>query len=171
MCVGFGALGAIASIGSSLLGGLGALQQASAASAQANYAAKVAEVNKQTSLYAADDARKRGAAAEEQQRLKTKQLAGRQRAVLAANGVELSSGSPLDVLTDTASVGELDALTVRGNANREALGYEAQARNYGYDANLDRMRAQAAATAGPISAAGTLIGGLGSVADKWYRMG
>ena len=47
---------------------------------------------------------------------------------MAANGVDLSSGSPLDILGDTAMYGELDALTIRSNAEREAYGYRVQSR-------------------------------------------
>lgn len=171
MCVGLAGLGIIASIGSTVLGAVGTIQQASAASAQANYQAKVAANNATIANNMAKDTRDRGTIAEQQQRQQTKQLMGRQRAAMGANGVELGSGSALDVIGDTAQIGELDALTVRGNYEREALGYQNQAQNFKNDAAFARARASAAAAAGPMAAAGTILGGIGSVAQKWYQMG
>ncbi|WP_455153244.1 hypothetical protein [Bradyrhizobium cenepequi] len=78
------------------------------------------------------------------------------------NGVDLSFGSPLDTLTDTAVLGELDALTIRTNANREAYDYKVQGVNARANANLDRMKADLAETGGYLKAAGTVLAGAGN---------
>ena len=76
--------------------------------------------------------------------------------------------TPLDTLVDTATMGELDALTIRRNAAREAYDYETQGVNYRSDATLSRMNASAAKTGGYLGAAGTILGG-GAEAYKTYK--
>jgi hypothetical protein len=75
----------------------------------------------------ATDAVARGKEQETQFRTQLKQFIGTQRTSFAGQGVEVSSGSALDVQKDTAYQGELDALTIRTNAAREAWGYTVQA--------------------------------------------
>lgn len=154
----------VASTGISIIG---QGQQAAASRASYEYQAAVARNNQIIAERQAADSRARGAEAERQQRIKTQQLIGRQRAVLAGNGVVVDEGSALDITTDTAGIGEQDALTVRANAEREALGYETQGMNFGAQAGLNSMSAaNSSATLGQI---GTALGGAASVADKWYK--
>lgn len=75
----------------------------------------------------ATDAIQRGKESELIFRQKLKQTIGSQRASFAAQGVDVGSGSPADVQADTARQGELDAITIRTNAAREAWGYSTQA--------------------------------------------
>ncbi len=169
MCV--AAIGLVASLASAAVGAVGAMQQANATAAAANYQAQVNENNAIIANRNAEDARKRGAVAEEEHRRKVSALQGRQTAVMSANGVDTTSGSPLDILADTAQMGELDALTIRGNADREAKGYEAQSMNFRAESGLNRMQAKSAKAAGTIGAVGAVVSGFGQVADKWYKMG
>jgi hypothetical protein len=106
----------------------------------------------------ARDAIDRGQAAEDAHRRKVAQFAGKQRATMGASGVELTSGSFADVLQDTAMLGELDALTIRSNAQREAYGYQSQAAVSGYEAS-------AAKTAGWMNAGGSLLSGASNLAS------
>jgi len=48
---------------------------------------------------------------------------GAQRAAMAAQGIRLDTGSALDVQQETKAISELDALTIKNNALREAFGY------------------------------------------------
>lgn len=155
-------------IASTLIGAVGAVQQGKAASDAAKYNAKVADMNARISDRRAIDALERGKIEEQSKRREVAQLRGRQEAAMAANGVDLSFGSPLETLVDTAVIGELDALTVRSNASREAYGFKVDAANKVADGNLSRMNAKASRTAGYLSAAGTLLSG---GADAWgsYR--
>ena len=71
----------------------------------------------------------------------------------------------LDILADTAEIGELDALTIENNAKREAWGFEIEGMNASNQATLYDYEA---ANQNPLTAqAGTLFSGIGSVADKW----
>lgn len=157
MCIGFDpiSLGAIAS---ALGTGIGVVGQVQASNAEAD----AAIYQQKQSAIMAEDALKRGVQEEEAQRRKTAALAGRQQAVLAASNVDIGSGSPLDILADTAVLGELDAQTIKGNAAREAAGYQQQG-------DLAGMRAKSAKSAGMVGAFGTALSGVGTLADKWYK--
>lgn len=116
-------------VGSGLLSGIGTLMtaQGQAASAKANANAALAA----------------GYSQEEQYRLDARQKMATQFATLSTRGINLSTGSPLQLMAESAKNAELDALTIRANAGNTAAGYRAQAR--------------AALIAGPISAAGQFL--------------
>lgn len=151
----------------------GAVQSANAQAASmeasanaATYNAQVAEMNATLSDRRARDALARGKEEEQRVRLQAAQLQGRQRAAMAANGVDLGFGSPLDTLLDTAVMGERDALAVRRNAANEAYDFEVQATNARADAGLGRMNAasslsgaRSTRTSGLLTAGGTVLGG------------
>lgn len=169
MCV--AAIGIIASVASAAVGAVGAVQQANAAAASAKYNAQVNQNNAILADRAAEDARKRGEVEAQEHNRRVSALRGKQTAAMAANGLDVSSGSPLAILGDTAMMGALDTQTIRNNAEREGLGYEAQGMNFRAESQLNRMQAKSAKQAGMIGAAGSVVSGFGQVADKWYKMG
>jgi hypothetical protein len=106
-----------------------AVFSAVAAGQQGNYADKVAQNNALSTKYAADDAIARGAVEEQKTRDQTRAVMGRQRAALAANGIDSTSGTGSLLLQDSAASGEFDALTVRNNAMKQAYGLNVQSDN------------------------------------------
>lgn len=148
-------------IGSTLLGAAGQMQQAQAASSAAKYNAQVAEMNAQLADRRAKDAIERGKVEEQRKRQEVAAIRGRQVAALAANGVDVSFGSPLDTIVDTAVLGELDALTIRTNAYRESYDHQVDAVNKRAGATLERMKAKSALQGGYLAAAGTILTGAG----------
>ena len=154
---------------------LGTMQQMSAARAEGKAAQQAADyraaVDRNNSIIAerqAADARERGAIAERAQRQKTRQLIGRQRAALAGSGQVVDVGSALDITVDTAGIGEVDALTVRANAEREAMGYEVNAMNFNASADLNTMAGQSAVAAASNRSTAALINGIGTISSQWY---
>jgi hypothetical protein len=132
-----------------------------AAAVQQGQAAKAAgDANAQIQRRFASDALLRGAAEEQDMRLRTAGFMGEQAAAFGASGAEIESGSSLDILGDTAELGELDALRIRNNAQREAYAHLA-------GAELSQTEGENARTSSLLSAAGTLIGGAGDVSGKW----
>lgn len=129
-----------------------------AANQAGQYNARMAEMQ-------ARDAELRGQEAEARHRKDVSRLTGSQRAALAGQGVDVNDlgGSAMDIQTDTAYLGELDALTIRNNAAREAWGFRSQAANY----SAQGRNAQAAGT---LNAAGTLLGG-GMSLYRDFKMG
>lgn len=67
----------------------------------------------------AEDAKARGLEEQVSAARKNKQLLGQQRAMMAANGVDLSSATPMEMFTQTAEFGEEDRQTIIDNTNRE----------------------------------------------------
>lgn len=157
-------------LGSTLIGAAGAIQQGQAAAQAADYNAQVQEMNAQLSERQAKDALERGANDEQKKRQQVAQILGQQQLSMAANGVDISFGSPLDTLVDTATLGEIDALTIRQNAYRESYGYEVDAVNRRAGATLTRMEGEAAETAGYLDAFGSVLTGAGK-AYSTYKSG
>lgn len=152
-----GTISIIASIASSVVSAGAAYLGAQAQADQATAQAKV-------SGYLAKDAIERGRREEQAEREKIRRLMGMQRAAFGASGGVVDVGSSLDVLEDTAYFGELDALTIRANAEREAWYHRS-----------NRAQALSAASSyrrqGYIGAASTLLAGAASTAFSATQMG
>lgn len=104
----------------------------------------------------AQDAEQRGEIDAGRMRRKTEQVIGAQRTSLAAQGVDVNRGSALDVQADAAYLGELDALTIKNNAAKEAWGFRVQAADY-------KNRGKIAKREGEFGAFTTVLGSAGSM--------
>lgn len=152
-------IGMVASAASTAVSVMGAIQQGKAAQAQANYQAQVSQNNAQVAQWQAADAIERGKRDEAEHRQKVARMIGTQRAGIAGSGFELGDLTSQDILGDTAAMGEIDALTIRTNAKREAWGYEVGANNYMAEAGLQKAAGKNAKTASYWSAGGDLLSG------------
>lgn len=148
-------------LGSTLLGAVGSVAQGQAAMKAAKYNNQVAQMNAKISENRAKDAIERGANEEQKKRQQVQQILGQQQAGMAANGVDITFGSPLDTIVDTAVLGEMDALTIRSNTYREAYDHKVQAANQRAGGQLALMEGRAAKTAGYLDGIGTVLGGVG----------
>lgn len=146
----------------------GAFQNAQAQQDAAAYNAAVARNNQIIADGQADDAIRRGELDEMRHRIRVAQTQGQQRSALAAQNLDLTDGSALDTVLDTAEFGELDALIIRNNAEREAYGYRVQGMNAGAQAAL--YQSQANNTSPFLAAAGTALTGAGQVANNWNNL-
>jgi hypothetical protein len=164
-----GAIAAAAAVAGAGAGAASAAQSASAQRQQAKYQAAVATANQKIANWQAEDAVNRGAKQEQQQRLKMAGLKGTQRTVMAAHGLDLGEGSPLDILTGTDLITAQDAATIRTNAARDAWGYRTQGMNYQAQAGMATMAGDQAMAAMPLNVAGTLLNGASQVADRWAQ--
>lgn len=153
-----------------LTGFLGGQAEAKAASRRGRYEQQVYEMNAAVADWQAADAIARGREAEGLQRQGTRQLIGAQRTSLAAQGIDIESGSAADVQGDSAYLGELDALTIRNNAARAAWGYQVDAVNLRQQGRLARMGSTTQASALKNQSYGTLLGGAAQ-AYGIYRSG
>ena len=164
------AAGAVAGAAS---GAIGAYQQGKAQEAQYEYQAKVAQENARIAQNNANLERQQGIEEARLQRMKSIQAVGKQQAAMAANGLDITQGTPLDVIEDTAAMGELDSLQTRYNYERKALSYESQANNFNNQANLDYFAAQNAYSAGRTKAISAGLDGLASTAKTvsgvWFK--
>lgn len=162
-------LSTIASGAGAVMGAVGALDSAEANASASMYQAGVARNNQTIADQNAAYALQAGRVAEQNQRQRTKQTVGMQRAQMAANGIDIGSGSAANLQADTAAVGELDALTVRNNALRQAINYRQQGADFGANAGFLDDRAGYARDAGTLGAINSIVGGAASVSDKWLR--
>jgi hypothetical protein len=145
--------------GSTLFSVVGGIQAANAQASAAQYSATVNEQNAKFAEKRARDALERGKEEENRIRQEGALLKGNQVAGMAAAGLDLSFGSPMDILIDTTTGIELDAARVRRNADLEYDDYQRQGWNYRSNAAMDRSSASNAKTAGTIGAIGSVLGG------------
>lgn len=140
------------------LSAIGSIQQGKQQAAAAKYNAQVQENNatiaKQNATFVAQE----GAANTEREQMKTRATVGAIKAAQSANGVDVNTGSAVDVQSSAAELGELNAITVRSNAVRQAYGFQTQAASDQAQAALDRQQAKYDTRAGYMKAASTLIG-------------
>lgn len=145
----------VLTIASTAIGAYSQMQAASHQAAIANFNAKQAQIN-------AKDAIARGEQAADSERRKTAYKIGAQRVGLAASGVDVGSGMALDIIGDTALLGEMDTQIIRQNAGREARNYQVQGENF-------RAEARSAKSAGLWNTMGTIVGGAADVAYKGQK--
>lgn len=139
-------------VASTAVSAIGSVAQGNAAAAAANYNAKVAV--QQGNMAAAN-----AYTEAEMKRRETARRIGQTAAAIGASGFT-TQGTPLDVLSETAALGEIDAQTIVINGVNTARGYA-------NDARLERMRGQNAQATGYLNAAGTLLGGAGKMAPSF----
>ena len=145
----------IAAVAGAAVSAYGAVRQGQYQEAAAEYNAKIAErdaeLARQKAEYDADVSAK-----------EFKKLLGRQKALYAKAGVDISEGSPLLVMAYQAEEGERD---------RQAILYGGKtAQESAIDrARLFRFTGENAATAGYISGGSTFLSGLGSSYNS-YRL-
>lgn len=131
----------ILAVGALVLGAAAGVQQAQAYKAEGKVQEAQAKENAKAANVQAQNSVLTGQIEEDRRRQQTRAMLARQRTAIAANNVDMSSGSAADILGDTAAIGEQDALMIRANAAREAWGYKVDANN---SLNQGRMAKAAA---------------------------
>jgi hypothetical protein len=111
-----------------------------------------------------------GTREEQKQKAMTSQLMAKQQAAQAANGVDVTFGTPLDLMVDTAKMGAIDALTIRTNAYRNYDDVRNQAVSSRNQAALYDMEARNSRTAGILGAFGSMASSFGSAYSNYGKM-
>lgn len=125
-------------------------EQAKAQKEMYEYQSKVDEYNRKL----AEQSAASEAAAH---RKKVQRLLASQRARLSAAGLDISSGSPLELLTDTAYEGEMDAQRILYTGKLRGMGFQ-------MSSELSLFQGRAAKSAGNRQATATLLSGAASAA-------
>jgi hypothetical protein len=158
----------VASVGSSLIG---SRAQAAQMKAQAQVAAQNQRIAQMNANYAAMETARR----EQAEAYKTRGLLGQQRAVFAANNLDLNSGSASDVTESTRALANVSFGNIREAGQRQEYGYRAQATQFGNQASIFKSQAPSwgsslltAALSGAktFAASGQSLGGSGSGAPS-----
>ena len=154
-------VGAAASVG-------GQIMQAQASSRAAEYQAQVArnnaEIARSNQVVSENNARATeaaGAARADQEAMATREMIGKQRVSAAASGLDISSGTPLDITAGTAGMGMWSGLNIRDETNRRAAAQRQQGANYGAQAGNFDLNASAADGAADSAMTGGILGAVG----------
>lgn len=124
---------------------------------------KTAQYNAQVTETQAQDATRRGEQEAARVQREARLAQGAQRAGFAAKGLDITGDSSVSsAIEQTAFFGELDAVTARKNAEKEA--WNLRARKSGYEAEARNARPG-------MAAATSLMSSAGSVASRWYGTG
>ena len=157
--------------GLSILGGglqaISSITQGNAASENAQFQSEIAKQNQKIGNMNAQQATQVGEAQTEQQQQKTRATVGAIQAAQGASGIDVNSGSAVDVRSSASELGELDALTIRSNAARTAYGFEVNAQNQGAEAELLQQESQQAQIGGDLGAGGSLLSGASSAGRNY----
>ena len=132
-----------------------------------NYQAAVANNNAIVAQQNATRAEQAGSAAAENQSLKGSAELAKVKVAQAANGVDVNSGSALDVQVGERETNQLDTETVFQNDLMKAYGYRVNAENFHSEAELDTAKADEAVPASVLSATGGLLSSASSIGGKW----
>lgn len=145
-------------------------QDAQAASLRGRFENDVAERNAQLAERQGRDTVNRGALEEDRQRLETRQSIGSARAAAAASGVDVSSGSGAAVAATQSLLGDLDALTIRNDAARQAWGYDVEAANSRTQGRLALLSGENEAATHRAASVSTLLTGATSMYNQFSGM-
>lgn len=145
---------------------IGAYGQASSQKSSLRYEAQMSDFNATLAERQAQVAMEKGRFEVDQLRRSTAGLKGSQRATMAARGLDLTSGSPAEILAGTELMGEIDVQQAQVNAVREAWGYRTQKTNLENEART--KRANASAIKPGMAAATSLLGSATSMASSYY---
>lgn len=150
-----------ASAGLSLLGTgasiMGTLGRGESDAQTAAYRAQVARNNETIANEQADQELMAGKRQAEMKSLETASRVARVRSTMASNGVDISTGSALDVQASERELGAIDAETALSNSQLRAYGYRARSGAYGASAGLESRAASSSRTGSYLEAGGTLL--------------
>lgn len=170
---GLATAGEVASLAGGAIGALGSLESGAAQKNAALYQSQVSANNVQVARYQAQQAAATGEAQEEAQGLKTRAQLGAITAAQGASNVNVNEGSAVDVRSSAADLGELDALTIRSNAQKQVFGYETAATSFQGQEGLAQSQAAQAPIAAGIGATSSLLSGASGAASQylnWQRV-
>jgi hypothetical protein len=120
-------------------------------------------IAEQNATYASDA----GLASAAASSLKGAAASGKIKATQAASGIDVNTGSAVNVQASERETNVLNAETVLNNAELQAYGYRAKATSEEAQAGLEKEEAAQATTGADIAAAGNLLSSASSVGAKW----
>lgn len=137
---------------------VGQLQAGTYAARTARYSAQVAQQNKALVREGAQDAIVQG---QDQQRQLGRDIAdrvGSQTARIAANNVDITTGSAARTIADTRMIGAEDQSSLSENIRRQVKGMQIDAWNFESETRARQSEARQAKTAAAFGAASTVLG-------------
>ena len=137
----------------------------------ADYQAQVALDNQIAAQQQEQNIVNQGVTSMQQQELKNSQQIGANRARLAASGLDITVGSPADVLSDTADLGLQDAAAIRNNTVNQAYNASVQVMNDTAQARMAQYNAKNLQNQNMLSTIQTGLDLGGNVLDSFTSSG
>lgn len=150
-----------------VMSAVGELNAGRAAASGDRYKARVAANNAAIAEANAKYAEQKGIAKEGVVREKGAQILGEQRAAFGANNIDAGSGSAVRLQSDTGRIAEVEALSVRDAAAREAYGWRARELAYKTDEELNTWKIEQDKNRALIGFWGVGLGGSGGYSSRW----
>jgi hypothetical protein len=166
-----GPIGGILNVAGGFAKGAGAMQSATASAMSSNYQAIVAANNAILANEAADRTLQSGAIAAQNTSMKSAANVGSIKAAQGASGIDVNSGSALNVQSSAREMGQLATETTMNNAQERAWGYRVQASNDVAQAEMDQMTGKNQIAAGETAQAVDELGGLATGATAFGNQG
>jgi hypothetical protein len=161
-------MGIVLMAAGAVAGAYSSYRQTAAQKEAARYNKGVAQQNAQLQELQAQDAEARGRLEEDAYRKRLGQIQGSQATALAGTGVQLGTGSALDLRRDLDIAGGLDALAIRQNTAREAYSMRLGALSSRAQSRLHGLEQK---SANPYQAAGlSLLGSAAQSSPTMYSM-
>jgi hypothetical protein len=132
----------------------------------AAYQAQIASNNAVTANQNATYATHAGLTQATQTSLKAAEQQARIKGALAANNVDVNSGSAVDVQQSAREEGKLDTETTNANAALQAYGYRTQQAGFQAQSSLDKATAENAVPGAILGATGGLLSNASAIGTK-----
>lgn len=135
----------VLAVASTAVSALGAVQQANAQKAQAEYNAEVARNNAIIAAQNEADVIQRGEVAKELQLTRLEQTMGTARAAIGGSGIALETGGETttgQLLGDLRAAGQFDIMTLKNNIDREARAARIEGTQFEAQAGLMDLQAR-----------------------------
>jgi hypothetical protein len=134
-----------------------------------NYQAGVARLDAQIARQNAQYATQVGELSAQRYGMMAGQRMGQITAAQSSSGLDIKSGSAVDVRASQKLVSAMDVAAVRSDAARTAYNYQVQGVQFDAQAQLDTLAGKNAATAGMVGAFGSIVGAASSITSGWLR--
>ena len=156
------------SVAGAISGAVGGFYSARMTKNQLEFDAEMARINARVAELGARSAFEKGQKDVANLTMQAGQLKSRQRASMAANGIDLGEGSAAEVQASTEILKEMDRNTLEANAVKSAWGYRVEAANLESSAMM--KEGSAAGISPAMSGMSSLLTSAGRVANSWYDM-
>lgn len=148
---------------------LGSIMGGKAQAKMYQYQAGVSQLNKQIEEQNAAYSRHVGEVQAQQSGMKTRFEVGTTKAIQAASGLDVNTGSAVDVRESQQQIGSFNQAMIRSNAARQAYGHDISAMKEGAQVGVNRAAAAGVSSASKLSAFSSILGGVSNVSSKWLQ--
>lgn len=163
-------IGVAATAGGALMGGAGSLMSGEASAAASGYKATMAYYNAMLAARKADLAIQSGDIAAANAGLKTRAAMAGQKTGQAGSGVDVNTGSAVDVRAGTQQYGMVDVKNIKADAAEKAYGYQLESWSDSQNAKISQAEGESAKKAGILGGISSLLSGVASIGGKYANM-